>query len=1206
MSSSPRLLRDLIHIPESVHQGDLVFQLVDAADDAARTVAEYVVTEQLRTAFLEAVGLLGSAVTDGSSKAAYLHGSFGSGKSNFMGMLQLLLDDNTAARAVPELAPVVEKLDGWKGNRRFLTVPFHLIGESDLESAVFGQYVRYLEHHEPGAPPPAVFADEPILENADDLRASVGDEAFFAKLSEGSGGGGGSWGDLGAGWDAVSYESARNAAHGTSDRIRLVQAVLTTWLTSFADAAHANKGGYVSFEDGLSAISHHAKSLGYDGVILFLDELILWFLSRLADTAWVSEEASKLSELVEAASSGRPVPIVSIIARQRDLRELVGDSVPGAEKLSFADQLDYQQGRFSTIKLDDSNLPVVANRRLLKPINDDAATELAEAFKHLSLSQRVRDALLAEDGTDEAFRLTYPFSPAFMTVLVDVAGALQRTRTGLRVLLDLLVARRDHLEVGQLVPVGDLYDVIDGSDEPFSDAMKSAFEQARKIYKERLRPTLLAEHHLDTHDAATVAFTNDDRLVKTLLLAALVPQSVPFKSLTVEGLVALNHGTISSPVPGQETAIATNKLRRLAAHAGELRLGTDPNNPTVSIVLADVDTSAILNTASGIDNTANRRTLVRELVQSALALPGGQLQSTYTLLWKGLPRHVTVVFGNLRDTAELPDSTFANNGPEWKLLIDFPFDEPGHTPLEDLERLDRFAQNSQSWNTLCWLPAFFTAPTLDILGRLVRLNHVLASDQRFNEATATLSPTARASAKPQLEAMQSAARSQLEAALLVAYGVVGADEKVVDRSHSLASHFPSLKAGLAIAPPAKANLKDSLDQVLDQALRHTYPGAPDLQSEVKPADVRKVEQLSADAVVEDQGRLVVNDVADRRLLARVANPLELGVQSEQAFKLAETAERWDNTFTKAINTARQNGTTTPTVGLLRESINAIPMGLTTQIENLIILVWARTSSRSFSHHGGPVSPSVDRLDDDWAVEERPLPSLADWEKAHERLPLIFGPTLRSRSLSAFAVEQAGIALTEAVADHHVAADGLVTKLRQRSAQLGMDADFQRLRTAEAAQALLSELAAASDDLAKVQTLARAQLPTSELALSKSLATAAALGSELDAAQFDIMTAAFGFPEGEAPREELIGRLSLDEFNEPLVPVLHAVQAKALSIITARGPKGPKGPKVGTREWTGRNVGEARAKLDELAAAGTDEVVEISIRWTEPGQPESAG
>jgi len=1212
MTTSPRLLRELIDIRTSVHKGDLVYQLADAVDHAEQTVSDYVVTDQLRSAFLVAVDLLRSAVTDGSSKAAYLHGSFGSGKSNFMGVLQLLLDGNTSARAVPELAPVVEKLDEWKGDRRFLTVPFHLIGESDLESAVFGQYVRHLERICPDAPPPAVFADEPILENADELRSSVGDDAFFSKLSEASTGGDGGWGDLSAAWTAASYAAARQAPHGSPDRIRLVQGVLSTWLTSFAEAAHANKGGYVSFEDGLSAISYHAQSLGYAGIILFLDELILWFLSRLGDTAWVSEEASKLTQLVEAASATRPVPIVSIIARQRDLRELVGDSVPGAEKLSFADQLDYQAGRFDTIILDDSNLPVVANRRLLTPIDDAAKLELDAAFASLSLSTRVRDALLAEQGNDATFRLTYPFSPAFMTVLVDVAGALQRTRTGLRVLLELLVARRDVLEVGQLVPVGDLYDVIDASDDPFSDAMRSAFDQARKIYKERLRPALLADHNLDPADEPTTAFTNDDRLVKTLLLAALVPQSVPFKNLTVEGLVALNHGTISSPIPGQETSIATNKLNRLASHVGELRLGSDPNNPTVAVILSDVDTSSILASADGIDNTAERRTLVRELVMSALDLPSGQMQSTYSLLWNGLRRDVSVLFGNIRDAAYLPDATFANDGPSWKLIVDFPFDESGHTPLEDLERLDRFRQNGSTWSTLCWLPEFFTAPTLDTLGRLVRLNHILASDQRFAEATASLSRVARASAKPMLEAMQSSAHNRLDAALLGAYGVIKADEKVIDRSHGLADHFVSLKAGLTIAAPTKASLRDALDQVIDQALRDTYPGAPDLGTEVKPNEVRKVAELCTEAVVEPGGRLVVSDHGDRKLLARIANPLQLGIQSEQAFKLAAAADKWDNTFTKAINQARQNGATTQTVGLLRGAINApLPMGLTAQLENLIILVWAQSTSHTFRLHGGPANPTVDRLENAWEIVPQPLPSEVDWETAYDRLASIFGVKLPTRQLSGFAVERASIELAKQVADHQSASNTLVEKVRSRGSELGIDGvGFPRLQTALAAQVLLDAVASAPDDVTRTEALAAAQVPTSELALGKSISSAQHIVAELDAAQFPIIVAAIARPAGAHLGPELVAALAADELVTGLVPVLHHVQEEAIKLVTVTPPPTP--PPKAEHVWVGHGISGAQGQLKNIEAEvgdkGLDSAkVEITISWKIPvSDPDSSG
>ena len=42
-----------------------------------------------------------------TSKAAYLHGSFGSGKSHFMAVLHLILQGNPAARGIAELAPVI-------------------------------------------------------------------------------------------------------------------------------------------------------------------------------------------------------------------------------------------------------------------------------------------------------------------------------------------------------------------------------------------------------------------------------------------------------------------------------------------------------------------------------------------------------------------------------------------------------------------------------------------------------------------------------------------------------------------------------------------------------------------------------------------------------------------------------------------------------------------------------------------------------------------------------------------------------------------------------------------------------------------------------------------------------------------------------------------------------------------------------------------
>ena len=75
-----------------------------------------------------------------------------------------------------------------------------------------------------------------------------------------------------------------------------------------------------------------------------------------------------------------------------------------------------------------------------------------------------------------------------------------------------------------MIPVGDLYDALDASDEPFSSEMAERFGAARRLYDAKLRPLLLEQHALqDPAAERSPAFRADDRIVKTLLLAALVP-----------------------------------------------------------------------------------------------------------------------------------------------------------------------------------------------------------------------------------------------------------------------------------------------------------------------------------------------------------------------------------------------------------------------------------------------------------------------------------------------------------------------------------------------------------------------------------------------------------------------------------------------------------------------------------------------------------
>ena len=183
-------LRDLIEIPERVFKGDFVLRLGEGVEDehAAQTVDQYVVTPQLARCFDEALGLIGAALEANSSKAAYLHGSFGSGKSHFMAVLHLLLRHDPRARSLPGLAEVVARHDAALAGKRFLLPTYHLLDARTLEDAVLGGYVRHVAAIEPEAPVPAVYASRAVFGTVGRTRELLGDDQFFAALNKGKGG----------------------------------------------------------------------------------------------------------------------------------------------------------------------------------------------------------------------------------------------------------------------------------------------------------------------------------------------------------------------------------------------------------------------------------------------------------------------------------------------------------------------------------------------------------------------------------------------------------------------------------------------------------------------------------------------------------------------------------------------------------------------------------------------------------------------------------------------------------------------------------------------------------------------------------------------------------------------------------------------------------------------------------------------------------
>src|SRR5690606_38041546 len=131
-------------------------------------------------------------------------------------------------------------------------------------------------------------------------------------------------------------------------------------------------------------------------------------------------------------------------------------------------------------------------------------------------------------------------------------------------------------------------------------------------------------------------------------------------------------------------------------------------------------------------------------------------------------------------------------------------------------------------HTLLWRPAFFSDAANKDLARLVLIDHVLKSDQRFEEATRHLSVQDKASAKQLLKNQQSQLQERLKAHVAAAYGL-RRDEQVrgsIVAGTDPIDSFTSLDPGFEPQVPATSDLAEALTLFLSQALRYQYPSHP--------------------------------------------------------------------------------------------------------------------------------------------------------------------------------------------------------------------------------------------------------------------------------------------------------------------------------------------------------------------------------------------
>ena len=1111
-----KLISDLLVLPERVRKGDFVLNLSTGVTEPEKTLEQYVVTPQLAQCFDDALKMIKGAVTAGSNKAAYLHGSFGAGKSHFMAVLHLLLQHNADVRKVKELTKVCADHE-WVENKRFLLVPYNMTNAKDMETAILGGYVKYVTERHPEASLPGVYLAEEIFENAKQHRSDLGNEKFFAKLNKGKtehgDGGPKRFGKMkhakvsASGWDVETFEEALAAAPGSNERSLLVGDLVKNIFPAFKGIAHGKDEAYVDLETGMGILSHHAQSLGYDGLILFLDELILWLSTNSGNLDFVQKEANKLVKLVDSKKSACPIPIISFVARQRDLRELIGDRVSGIEQVNLSDILSHMEGRFDMITLEDRNLPVIAQKRVLKTKNDACREELKEAFEQASkLQPEVMQVLLAGDGDRALFQQVYPFSPALIKALVAISSALQRERTALKIMLELLVMRRNTLTVGDIIPLGDLWDVVADGDDTFNDVMKIRFNNAKTLYKGKLLPMLLEQHsvdlEVDRQRAATDedvakklrAFENDDRLIKSLLLAALVEGEETLKVMTCDRLAALNHGSVKSRFSGREYQMVKNKFTDWSGLHGEIRLSGDATNPTVSLQLVGVDTDQIIQAARAYDRPGERQLKIKRMLLSSFEMQEqDSMFFSHQYDWRGTKRFCDVLFDNVRRTT---DEALRSSGDDWKLVIDFPFDPDGKSPIEDIDRVNRFKEKNESPKTLIWLPAFFSSKTQTELGQLVVIDHLLRGNN-LDQHASNLSMQDRETARTILQSRQSALTSKLQATVEAAYGIrKEAHPGSLDTSYDITdSQFMSLFPSLVLQRPVGSTLGEAMMHLLDQALKHQFPKHPKFGQEIKVGkDLKDVLATCQEAAHTQDGRLYVEDAKLRKVLKNICDPLELGSMGETHFVLESY---WKNLFNKLLAASEKQN---PDVSDMRQWIDQPDQrGLPKEIQNLLIMVYAEQTNRSFIRFGGSYIPKLEDMPGELELREEALPPEAEWQETHKRMAEVFGDDisrlLNASNLTSLAEKftKDGVNVKEDekgyIPRYKSNCDTLPDRLLLILTKLGVSDDdarkCDRMRTAKSARALL-EAVDGLQPTPMVAAIAKATMETSSKALARSI------------------------------------------------------------------------------------------------------------------------
>ena len=443
-------------------------------------------------------------------------------------------------------------------------------------------------------------------------------------------------------------------------------------------------------------------------------------------------------------------------------------------------------------------------------------------------------------------------------------------------------------------------------------------------------------------------------------------------------------------------SVVLTKLKRWNAEVPEIHISSDTLNPVIR--LQDLRGRLRVGRREG-QGRGQRGPPPSSSSRRSCGRPSGSTRSTDDVtgvnrqnrIWRGSRREVEVVFANVRDQTWLADEMFKAGRDTWRFVVDYPFDEQGHSVRDDDQRLDGPAQRGLD-----------TAPSSGFRTSSPTSAHASSvgspSSTGCSAAPVTGGRPCPATSRPPTgpgtqHPGEPAGRPAGEPASALSRRRTARRSPLPGIWTSMRRHERVLRSlNPGVQPAGAGRARPRLLHSPTSSTRCSPPSFPG-HPKFEPGDVEVQGDASSNACSRRSrthsrtptGASFV-EPAKRDVVRRVANQLGVGHMGETHFLFGPDRFPWSMKFARAMGAAGIDQKDPVTVGTLRGWIRESSQrpGLRPEVADLVDLRMGRSSR---AERGTATAPhwcrrrSPVRLTDEMELRPEPLPSHSEWQRA---------------------------------------------------------------------------------------------------------------------------------------------------------------------------------------------------------------------------------